>query len=76
VREVELNPEMQKSNAASGHQEVEEDDLTQLQFLIEAGEWDEAELRMKSHPEEIVGLTSNHCSPFGSGRGRNPFSAY
>jgi ankyrin repeat protein len=71
VREVELNPEMQM-NAALGHQEVE-DDLTQLQFFIEAGEWDEAELRMKSHPEEIVGLTSTTALHLALEGGETPF---
>jgi ankyrin repeat protein len=55
-----------------GELEVE-DELTQLQFLIEAGEWDDVELRMKSHPEEIIGSRSTTALHLALEGGEIPF---
>ena len=51
----------------------DEDELTQLQFLIEAGEWDEAEQQMKSHPEEIIGSRSSTALHLALEGGEIPF---
>ena len=57
-REAERHPEAHNPRLQFGQQEVE-DELTELQMHIEAGEWEEVEKRMKSHPEEIIASRSN-----------------